>query len=262
MEKFAVSRLVGAPPGYVGFEVGGQLTEAVRRNSYCCILLDEIEKAHPDVFNILLQIFDDGHLTDAKGRRVDFRNSIIIMTSNIGAELIRKGHGIGFASRSDEARLQQQSYDTMKDKLLGEVKKAFKPEFLNRIDSVIVFHPLNKEQIREIVDLMLTTVTKQLSEKEIKLRVSDDAKDFLGKKGYDEIYGARPLRRVIQDLLEDRISEDILRGNFKAGDIICVDLEEDAIVIHAAPPEEEEALKLPHPVGALPGDSSTDMLEL
>jgi len=262
MEKFAVSRLVGAPPGYVGFEEGGQLTEAVRRKSYCCILLDEIEKAHPDVFNILLQIFDDGHLTDAKGRRVDFRNSIIIMTSNIGAELIRKGHGIGFASRSDEARLQQQSYDTMKDKLLGEVKKAFKPEFLNRIDSVIVFHPLNKEQIREIVDLMLTTVTKQLSEKEIKLRVSDDAKDFLGKKGYDEIYGARPLRRVIQDLLEDRISEDILRGNFKAGDIICVDLEEDAIVIHAAPPEEEEALKLPHPVGALPGDSSTDMLEL
>ncbi len=262
MEKFAVSRLVGAPPGYVGFEEGGQLTEAVRRKSYCCILLDEIEKAHPDVFNILLQIFDDGHLTDAKGRRVDFRNSIIIMTSNIGAELIRKGHGIGFASRSDEAKLQQQSYDTMKDKLLGEVKKAFKPEFLNRIDSVVVFHPLNKEQIREIVDLMLATVTKQLAEKEIKLRVSDDAKDFLGKKGYDEIYGARPLRRVIQDLLEDRISEDILRGNFKAGDIISVDFEEETIVIHAAPPEDEEALKLPTPVGALPGDSSTDMLEL
>jgi ATP-dependent Clp protease ATP-binding subunit ClpC len=262
MEKFAVSRLVGAPPGYVGFEEGGQLTEAVRRKSYCCILLDEIEKAHPDVFNILLQIFDDGHLTDAKGRRVDFRNSIIIMTSNIGAELIRKGHGIGFASRSDEAKLQQQSYDTMKDKLLGEVKKAFKPEFLNRIDSVIVFHPLNKDQIREIVDLMLTTVTKQLSEKEIKLKVSDEAKDFLGKKGYDEIYGARPLRRVIQEMLEDRISEDILRSNFKAGDTICVDLEEEAIIIHAAPPEDEEALKLPDPVGALPGDSSTDMLEL
>ena len=181
------------------------------------------------------------------------------MTSNIGAELIRKGHGIGFASRSDEAKLQQQSYDTMKDKLLGEVKKAFKPEFLNRIDSVVVFHPLNKEQIREIVDLMLANVTKQLSEKEIKLKVSDEAKDFLGKKGYDEIYGARPLRRVIQEMLEDRISEDILRGNFKAGDIISVDMEEDNIVISAAPPEDEESLKLPTPVGALPGDSSTDM---
>jgi ATP-dependent Clp protease ATP-binding subunit ClpC len=147
----------------------------------------------------------------------------------------------------------------MKDKLLGEVKKAFKPEFLNRIDSVVVFHPLNKEQIRQIVDLMLATVTKQLAEKEIKLRVSDEAKDFLGKKGYDEIYGARPLRRVIQEMLEDRISEDILRGNFKTGDIICVDMEEDNIIISAAPPEDEEALKLPTPVGALPGDSSTDI---
>jgi ATP-dependent Clp protease ATP-binding subunit ClpC len=262
MEKFAVSRLVGAPPGYVGFEEGGQLTEAVRRKSYCCILLDEIEKAHPDVFNILLQIFDDGHLTDAKGRRVDFRNSIIIMTSNIGAELIRKGHGIGFASRSDEAKTQQQSYESMKDKLLGEVKKAFKPEFLNRIDSVVVFHPLNREQIRQIVDLMLATVTKQLAEKDIKLRVSDEVKDFLGKKGYDEVYGARPLRRVIQEMVEDRISEDILRGNFKAGDTICVDLEEENIVVHAIPPEDEEALKLPTPVGALPGDSSTDVMDL
>jgi ATP-dependent Clp protease ATP-binding subunit ClpC len=262
MEKFSVSRLVGAPPGYVGFEEGGQLTEAVRRKSYCCILLDEIEKAHEDVFNILLQIFDDGHLTDAKGRRVDFRNCIIIMTSNIGAELIRKGPAIGFASRSDKVKEQQQSYTNMKDKLMEEVKKKFKPEFLNRIDSVIVFHPLDKEQIREIVDLMLASVTKQLAEKEIKLRVSEEAKDFLGKKGYDEVYGARPLRRVIQDMLEDRISDDILRGNFKAGDIICVDLEEDSIVIQAAPPEDEEALKLPTPVGALPGDSSTDIMDI
>jgi ATP-dependent Clp protease ATP-binding subunit ClpC len=262
MEKFAVSRLVGAPPGYVGFEEGGQLTEAVRRKSYCCILLDEIEKAHPDVFNILLQIFDDGHLTDAKGRRVDFRNSIIIMTSNIGAELIRKGHGIGFATRSDEAKMQQQSYDTMKDKLLGEVKKAFKPEFLNRIDSVVVFHPLNKEQIRQIVDLMLATVTKQLAEKEIKIKVSLEAKDFLGKKGYDEVYGARPLRRVIQEMVEDKISEDILRGHFKAGDTISVDLEEEQIVVNAAPPEDEEILSLPTPVGALPCDSGDDSLSL
>ncbi len=258
MEKFAVSRLVGAPPGYVGFEEGGQLTEAVRRKPYSCILLDEIEKAHPDVFNILLQIFDDGHLTDAKGRKVDFRNSIIIMTSNIGADLIRKGHGIGFASRSDESKLQQQSYDTMKDKLLGEVKKAFKPEFLNRIDSVVVFHPLNKEQIREIVDLMLVTITKQLAEKEITLKVSSEAKDFLGEKGYDEAYGARPLRRAIQEMVENKISEDILRSNFKAGDTICVDLEEDNITINALPPEDDDVLALPEPVGALPGDNNID----
>ncbi|HEX79410.1 MAG TPA: ATP-dependent Clp protease ATP-binding subunit, partial [Dehalococcoidia bacterium] len=243
MEKFAVSRLVGAPPGYVGFEEGGQLTEAVRRKSYCCILLDEIEKAHPDVFNILLQIFDDGHLTDAKGRRVDFRNSIIIMTSNIGADLIRKGSAIGFASRSDEVKTQQDSYDRMKEKLLGEVKKAFRPEFLNRIDATIVFHPLTKEQIRQIVDLMLGTVTKQLAEKEIKLEVTEAAKDFLGRKGYDEVYGARPLRRVIQDMVEDKLSEDLLRGKFQPGDTVVVDLEGEEIVVRA------------EVVGALLGDS-------
>ncbi len=242
MEKFAVSRLVGAPPGYVGFEEGGQLTEAVRRKSYCCILLDEIEKAHPDVFNILLQIFDDGHLTDAKGRRVDFRNSIIIMTSNIGADLIRKGSAIGFTSRSDEAKTQQESYEKMKEKLLGEVKKAFRPEFLNRIDATIVFHPLTKEQIREIVDLILVSVAKQLDEKGIKLEVTGAAKDFLGKKGYDEVYGARPLRRVIQDMVEDKLSEDLLRGKFRSGDTVVIDLEDEEIVVRS------EA------VGALLGD--------
>jgi len=215
MEKFAVSRLVGAPPGYVGYEEGGQLTESVRRKSYCVILLDEIEKAHPDVFNILLQIFDDGHLTDAKGRRVDFRNSIIIMTSNIGAELIRRGSAIGFTSRSDEAKTQEQDYERMKEKLLAELKKAFRPEFLNRIDSVVVFHSLTKEQIRQIVDLMLTSVSQQLSEKGIKLEVTEAAKDFLGEKGYDEVFGARPLRRVIQDMIEDKLSEAVLRDEFK-----------------------------------------------
>jgi ATP-dependent Clp protease ATP-binding subunit ClpC len=233
MEKFAVSRLVGAPPGYVGFEEGGQLTEAVRRKSYCCILLDEIEKAHPDVFNILLQIFDDGHLTDAKGRRVDFRNSIIIMTSNIGAELIRKGTAIGFVSRSDEAKNQQQSYERMKDKLLGELKKSFRPEFLNRIDGVVVFHPLTKEQIRQIVDLMMASVIKQLSEKGIMLEVTKAAKDFLGKKGYDEVFGARPLRRVIQDMVEDKLSEDLLRSKFQSGDKVIVDLEGGEIVVRS-----------------------------
>jgi len=234
MEKFAVSRLVGAPPGYVGYEEGGQLTEAVRRKSYCCILLDEIEKAHPDVFNILLQIFDDGHLTDAKGRRVDFRNSIIVMTSNIGAELIRKGSSIGFSVSSDEVKNRQQDYERMKDKLLGELKKTFRPEFLNRIDGVIVFHPLNKEHIRKIVDLMLAVVTERLAEKSIKMEVTDSAKDFLGEKGYDEVFGARPLRRVIQDMVEDKLSEGLLNGKFQSGDTAVVDLEEGEIVVHQA----------------------------
>ena len=232
MEKFAVSRLVGAPPGYVGYEEGGQLTEAVRRKSYCCILLDEIEKAHPDVFNILLQIFDDGHLTDAKGRRVDFRNAIIIMTSNIGAETIRKGSNIGFATQADEAKQAEQSYERMKDKLLVELKRSFRPEFLNRIDGVVVFHPLNKENIRSIVDLMLKQVNKELEEKGIKLSVTDAAKDFLGKKGYDEAFGARPLRRVIQSLVEDRLSEDILRGRFLAEDTANIDLLGEELVVY------------------------------
>ena len=237
MEKFAVSRLVGAPPGYVGYDEGGQLTEAVRRKSYCCILLDEIEKAHPDVFNILLQIFDDGHLTDAKGRRVDFRNSIIVMTSNIGAELIRKGGNIGFVSHSDEAKAQQMDHERMKEKLLGELKKTFRPEFLNRIDGVVVFHSLNKEHIRQIVDLMLKSVTGQLAEKGIALEVTDAAKDVLGEKGYDEVFGARPLRRVIQDMVENPLSEDLLRGKFQSGDTAIIDVEDGEIVVHPAPIE-------------------------
>ncbi len=248
MERHTVARLVGAPPGYVGYEEGGQLTEAVRRKSYCAILLDEIEKAHPDVFNILLQIFDDGHLTDAKGRRVDFRNSIIIMTSNVGAELIRKGGTIGFAVHGDEAKTQQESYERMKEKLLGELKKTFRPEFLNRVDGVVVFHPLTKEHIRKIVDLMLSTVAEQLAEKEIKLEVTEAAKDFLGEKGYDEVFGARPLRRVIQDMVEDKLSEDLLRGRFKAGDTAVVDLEGEEIVVH------------PSVVGALVADDIRALL--
>jgi ATP-dependent Clp protease ATP-binding subunit ClpC len=232
MEKFAVSRLVGAPPGYVGYDEGGQLTEAVRRKSYSCILLDEIEKAHPDVFNLLLQIFDDGHLTDAKGRRVDFRNSIIIMTSNIGAELIRKGTTIGFTARTDEAKVRAQSYDRMKENLLNDLKKTFRPEFLNRVDAVVVFHLLTKEQIRSIVDLMMGMVSKQLAEKNIKLEISEAAKDFLGEKGYDEVFGARPLRRVIQNMIEDKLSEDLLRGKFHAGDTIVIDLQGNELVAH------------------------------
>jgi ATP-dependent Clp protease ATP-binding subunit ClpC len=234
MEKHTVSRLVGAPPGYVGYDEGGQLTEAVRRKSYCCILLDEIEKAHPDVFNILLQIFDDGHLTDAKGRRVDFRNSIIIMTSNIGADLIRKGSALGFVSRTDESKTRELEYDKMKEKLLGEVKKVFRPEFLNRIDGTVVFHALNKAHIRSIVDLMLSQVSKQLSEKDIKLEVTETAKDLLGEKGYDEVFGARPLRRAIQDMIVDKLSEAILRSEFRKGDTAVVDVEDGHIVLKQA----------------------------
>jgi ATP-dependent Clp protease ATP-binding subunit ClpC len=231
MERHTVARLVGAPPGYVGFDEGGQLTEAVRRKSYCVILLDEIEKAHPDVFNILLQVFDDGHLTDAKGRRVDFRNAIIVMTSNIGAETIRKGAGIGFATKTDDTKQREANYDLMKEKLLGELKKSFRPEFLNRIDGVVVFHSLTRENIRSIVDLMLVSVTKQLAEKGIKLEVTGAAKDFLGVKGYDEVFGARPLRRAIQDRVEDKLSEELLRGKYQFGDTVVIDIEENEIVI-------------------------------
>jgi len=223
MERHTVARLVGAPPGYVGYDEGGQLTETVRRKSYCAILFDEIEKAHPDVFNILLQIFDDGHLTDAKGRRVDFRNSIVVMTSNIGAELIRKESTIGFVSHSDEDKVQQLAYDRMKDKLLGELKKTFRPEFLNRIDGVVVFHALTREHIRQIVDLMLAKVGQQLQEKGVKLQVTDAAKDLLGEKGFDQTFGARPLRRVIQNLVEDQLSEMLLRGEFSSGDTVQLD---------------------------------------
>ncbi len=233
MERHSVARLVGAPPGYVGYDEGGQLTEAVRHKSYCVILLDEIEKAHPDVFNILLQIFDDGHLTDAKGRRVDFRNSIIVMTSNVGAELIRKGSTIGFTVH-DETKTRQESYERMKEKLLGELKKTFRPEFLNRIDGVVVFHSLTKEHIRKIVDLMLVPVTQQLAERGIKLEVTEEARDFLGEKGYDEVFGARPLRRAIQDMVEDKLSDDLLRGRFHSGDTAVVDVEEKEIVVHPA----------------------------
>jgi ATP-dependent Clp protease ATP-binding subunit ClpC len=231
MERHAVARLVGAPPGYVGYEEGGQLTEAVRRNSYCVILLDEIEKAHPDVYNILLQICDNGHLTDAKGRRVDFRNSIIVMTSNIGAQLIKSNVSLGFAARTDEEKDRQMEYEKMKDKVLGELKKEFRPEFLNRLDGTVVFHSLSQDQIRQIVDLMLAQVNKSVAEKSMKLEITDAAKSYLGEKGYDPTYGARPLRRVIQDEIEDKLSEALLRGDFHPGDTIVIDYDEEKIKI-------------------------------
>lgn len=231
MERHTVARLVGSPPGYIGYEEGGQLTEAVRRKSYCCILLDEIEKAHYDVFNILLQIFDDGHLADAKGRRVDFRNSIIIMTSNIGAELIKRNMSIGFDIHGDSDK--QIEYDKMKEKVLGEVKKTFRPEFLNRIDATVVFHSLTKEHIRKIVDLMLSQTIDSVKERNITLEITEAAKDFLGDKGYDPVFGARPLRRTIQEMVENQLSEALLHGDFLPGDTVVVDCEDDKIVIRA-----------------------------
>ncbi len=247
MERHTVARLVGAPPGYVGYDEGGQLTEAVRRKPYCVILLDEIEKAHPDVFNILLQIFDDGHLTDAKGRRVDFRNSIVVMTSNVGAKHIKGVMSIGFAARTGEERNRQTEYEKMKEKVLAELKTTFLPEFLNRIDEVVVFHSLSKEQIRQIVDLMLGQVAKSLGEKNMKLEITDAARDFLGEKGYDPTFGARPLRRVIQSEVEDKLSEALLRGEFHPGDILKVDYDGEKIVIRAA-------------AGALSGEAVTQEL--
>ncbi len=233
MERHTVARLIGAPPGYIGFEEGGQLTEAVRRKSYCTILFDEIEKAHPEVFNILLQIFDDGHLADAKGRRVDFRNAIIVMTSNLGSDLISRENAIGFTLKSDDAKTDEQAYIRMKDKVMDEVKRFFRPEFLNRIDATIVFHALKRNHILSIVSLLLQDVESQLKDKQISLEVTDAAKEYLAEKGYDPNFGARPLRRLIQNVLEDKLSEELLGGRLKAGDVAMVDVEDGEIVVGA-----------------------------
>ena len=247
MEKHTVSRLVGSPPGYVGYDDGGQLTDLVRRRSYCLILLDEIEKAHPDVYNMLLQIFDDGHLSDAKGRKVDFRNTIIIQTSNVGSDLIRKDSRFGFNTASDDAKTVEQMYERMKDKVTEEMKRVFRPEFLNRIDQSVVFHALQEEHIRQIVDLELKDLRDNLREKDITLEVEKPLLDHLGKKGFDPVFGARPLRRVIQNEVEDRLSDALLEGEFSEGDAIrldYVDGEVTAEKIASAPlpepPAEEE----------------------
>ncbi|PZC44294.1 MAG: ATP-dependent Clp protease ATP-binding subunit ClpC, partial [Chloroflexi bacterium] len=226
MERHSVARLVGSPPGYVGYDDGGQLTEAVRRKSYSVILLDEIEKAHPEVFNILLQIFDDGHLTDAKGRKVDFRNTIIVMTSNIGSDLIRQDKGIGFSMAIGDAEESEHRYTRMKQNVMDEVKKFFRPEFLNRIDSMLVFKSLAREQMNQIVDLMLMSVSIELVQRGINLEVTDQAKSWIVEKGFDPQFGARPLRRVIQDHVEDTLSDVILSAELNPGDTAVVDLEE------------------------------------
>src|SRR5215218_318935 len=234
MERHSVSRLVGAPPGYVGYEEGGQLTEAVRRKSYSVILLDEIEKAHPEAFNMLLQIMEDGSLADAKGRKVDFRNTIIIMTGNVGAEEITRDLTLGFTFAADEEKTRRREYDTIKDKVMGRLRKTFRPEFLNRIDATIVFHSLTQVQIRHIVELELTRVRRQLSEQEITLELGEEAMDIIGERGYDHDFGARPLRRVIQNLIEDPLAEGLLNGLFMQGSTVRVAVEDGELTLEPA----------------------------
>ena len=224
-ERHTVARLIGAPPGYVGYDEGGQLTEGVRRKNYCAVLLDEIEKAHPEVFNILLQIFDAGQLTDARGRKVDFRNSILVMTSNLGSDLIKRESTLGFAAKSNDAQTDESAYERMREKVMEEVKRFFRPEFLNRIDSTVVFHQLTQAEILEIVNLMMDQVRGELGEKEIDLELSEPAKVYLGEKGFDPILGARPLRRLIQNEIEDALSDEVLSRRLVAGAVAKIDLD-------------------------------------
>jgi ATP-dependent Clp protease ATP-binding subunit ClpC len=227
MEKHSTSRLIGAPPGYVGYEEGGQLTEKVRRKPYSVVLLDEIEKAHPEVFNILLQVLEDGRLTDSKGRTVDFRNTLIIMTSNVGAEMIKKNSSLGFTAANDSGK----DYTNMKEKVLAELKKNFRPEFLNRIDESIVFHSLDEGHILRIVTLMAEELRTRLKEQDIDFVLTDEAKKFLAHAGFDPTYGARPLRRAIQKHIEDHLSEELLKGNISKGDSLIFDVKDGELVV-------------------------------
>jgi ATP-dependent Clp protease ATP-binding subunit ClpC len=229
-DRYTVSRLVGAPPGYVGYDEGGQLTEKVRRKPFSVVLFDEIEKAHPDVFNTLLQILEDGRLTDAQGHQVDFKNTVIIMTSNLGTRDIQKGPGIGFAIAGDD----QMGYDKMKDRVMEELKRSFRPEFLNRIDEVIVFHSLTRDNVKDIVDLMMKRVREQLKAKDLDIVLTDSSKDLLAEKGYDPALGARPLRRTIQRLVEDPLSEKLLWKEFRAGQTVIVDGRDGEVVFESA----------------------------
>jgi ATP-dependent Clp protease ATP-binding subunit ClpC len=227
MERHTVSRLVGAPPGYIGYDDAGQLTETIRRRPYSVICFDEIEKAHPDAFNMLLQIMEEGHLSDARGRTVDFRNAIIIMTSNVGAELIKRSSSLGFAVRRDEAKTREEKYEAMKEKLLGELRNTFRPEFLNRVDGVMVFRSLSKDDIKEIVQLELNKIQLRLAEHDILLDSTDGARGFMAREGHSPEFGARQLRRVIQQHVEDPLSEGILSGEFQPETTVLVDVSED-----------------------------------
>jgi len=248
MERHTVSRLVGAPPGYVGYEEAGQLTEAVRRRPYCVICFDEIEKAHTDAFNILLQIMEDGHLSDARGRQVDFRNTIIIMTSNIGVELLSRESSLGFAVTRDPARTAEEAYQRMKEKLLGELKRTFRPEFLNRVDNVVVFHALSEEHIRDIVGIQIGLVIQRVKEQQLNLELTPEARDLLAKEGYSLQYGARLLRRTIEQRVEDPLCEGLLSGEFKAGDTVLIARVGDAIVLRVKEPVAPAADPVVEPV--------------
>ena len=238
MEKHSTSKLIGSPPGYVGYDEGGNLTETIRKKPYSVILFDEIEKAHPDVFNIMLQILDDGRLTDSRGRVVNFKNTIIIMTSNVGASRIENVSKLGFAVSDD---VEQDRYEKLKDTVMEEMKKAFRPEFLNRVDDIIVFAHLNKDEVRKIADIMLNDLIKRIKEQELTMEVTDEVKDYLAKDGYSENYGARPLRRLIQKKIEDPIAEEILTGEYKHGDTIRLKLDNDRIVFERITPEQKDA---------------------
>lgn len=242
MEKHSTSKLIGSPPGYVGYEEGGHLSEIIRKKPYSVVLFDEIEKAHPDVFNIMLQILDDGRLTDSKGRHVNFKNTVIIMTSNVGASMIASQSKLGFTTAQDE---KKDKYEKLKDTVMDEMKKAFRPEFLNRIDDIIVFAHLSKEELRQIVDLMLKDLVKRLTERGLSIDVTDEVKDFLAKDGYSEAYGARPLRRLIQKKIEDVLAEEILTNKYAAGDTIILKMEDDKIAFEKAKSskKKEEAAK-------------------
>jgi ATP-dependent Clp protease ATP-binding subunit ClpC len=229
-----VARLVGAPPGYVGYEDAGQLTEAVRRRPYCVVCFDEVEKAHNEALSILLQIMEDGHLSDARGRQVDFRNAIVIMTSNLGAEVLARGASIGFAVYRDETTAAEESYLRMKEKLLDELKRTFRPEFLNRVDGMVVFHTLSQEQIEQIVDLTMEDVSDRLEGRGLVLELSAAAREFLAQEGYSKEYGARPLRQVIQRRVEDPLCEGLLAGDFVQGDTILVEVVDEELRLRTA----------------------------
>ena len=243
MERHNVARLVGSPPGYVGYEDAGQLTEAVRRRPYSIVVFDEIEKAHPETFNLLLQIMEEGHLSDAKGQKVNFRNAMIIMTSNVGADTIKRGPNLGFAFQSDEATEEKAQYNDMRKTLMDELKRQFRPEFINRVDNIIVFRQLSQADIRQIVDFILLEVNERLEDHELVIETTDAARTWLGEHGYDPEFGARPLRRLIQTAVEDKLSDAVLSGTFAPGEIVLVDIEEDTIVLHHGEQKEDPMIE-------------------
>jgi len=249
MERHTVSRLVGAPPGYIGYDDAGQLTEAIRRRPYSIVVFDEVEKAHPEAHNMLLQIMEEGHLSDARGRKVDFRNAIIVMTSNVGAEMIRRQTQLGFALKRDEVKEERLAYEDMRKKLMDALRKVFRPEFINRVDALIVFHALTREQIGSIVDLELGKVMLRLEEHQIKLRATPAAREKLADQGFDPEMGARPLRRVIQNKVEDRLSDGLLAGEFRVGDHVVVDVDEEGIVLRQEKDEPQAEAQAAAPAG-------------